>query len=54
MCDIWDGKPSPEQLKAAEPSLTEFNIIELLVDGTSESDHNLYSREIAKGEYQCQ
>lgn len=49
MIECWYGKPSEEQLMKAEPYLLEQDILELLVDGTSESDHNLYEKVLENG-----
>jgi len=50
MVECWYGKPSEKQLLKAEPYLREQDILELLVVGTSESDHNLYEKVLEKGE----
>jgi hypothetical protein len=38
-------------LKEKEEYLSEEEILELLIDGSSTSNHNLYELEIPKGEY---
>ena len=49
MVRCWDGQPSADQLLKAEPHLREQDILELLIEGTSESDHNLYKQTLEKG-----
>jgi hypothetical protein len=49
MVDCWHGKPSEDQLRKAEPYLRDEDVLELLVDGCSESDHNLYEKVLEEG-----